>query len=310
MFFDLHGTMFDSGQAWINHPFPSFVGGSRMKKMMITLCLGFTLWAGTAGAVLIDPYDNFLAADGFYGLLYGNYYHADELTDSDGDKLADIDLTAKVSLLRGIGYFHWGKVPLALQVIVPFGEVEEKDVLDEKSSGLGDIVFGPGVFLYADQEKHTYLSYWFYSYAPTGEWDRDQTINLGQNHWYFQHQIAVFKMIDRFVYDMNLNYYQHTEESDNDFEAPDRFEVEASLAYQVNDSFIIGVNGGGYWDLDDAEVDGTSIDDTKMKRLQFGPSLAYNFTPKFGLNLRWTHDVSSENDTKGDDVWLRAAYSF
>lgn len=279
-----------------------------MKKLFVSICLVTTfLWVGPAGAVLIDPYDNFLAADGFYALAYGNYYRADRLTVPGVD---DFDLRAKVAVLRGVGYYRAGKVPLAFQVIIPFGEVEERRLFNEKSSGLGDIAFGPGVFLYADQDNHTYLSYWFYAFAPTGEWNPDQAINLGQNHWYFQHQVAFSKMIQRVVYDMNLNYYHHTRETDLNLSTPDRFEVEASLAYQVNESFILGVNGGGYWDLDEARIGGISIDDTRARRLMLGPTAAYNFTEKFGINLRWTRDVSSRNDTKGDDVWLRAVYAF
>lgn len=282
-----------------------------MKKLTMTLCLGLTLfWASSACAILVDPYDNFLAPDGYYGLLYGNFYHADEITDSHGDKAVDVDLTAKVSVLRGLKYFHLGKTAVVLQAIVPFGEVKETKLLDEKSSGLGDIIFGPGVFLYADQEDNTYLSYWFYAFAPTGEWDKNQSINLGLHHWYFEHQLAIAKMIGNFVYDMNLNYYQHTEESDNNYQAPDRFELEASLGYQLNPKIVLGLNGGGYWDLDDAEVDGATLADSKMKRIQFGPSFAYTINEKLSANLRWTHDLSSENDTKGDDVWLRLAYIF
>jgi len=282
-----------------------------MKKLTMTLCLGLTLfWASSACAVLVDPYDNFLAPDGLYGLLYGNFYQADEITDSHGDKAVDVDLTAKVSLLRGLKYFHLGKTAVALQVIIPFGEVKETKLLNEKSSGLGDVIFGPGVFLYADQTNNTYLSYWFYAFAPTGEWDKNQTINLGQNHWYFEHQLAFAKMMGNFVYDMNLNYYQHTEESDNNYQAPDRFELEASLGYQLNKSIVIGLNGGGYWDLEDGDVDGTRVTDSKMKRIQFGPTFAYTLSDKLTANLRWTHDISAENDTKGDDVWLRLAYAF
>jgi hypothetical protein len=282
-----------------------------MKKLTMTLCLGLTLfWASNACAVLVDPYDNFLAPDGFYGLLYGNFYQADEITDSHGDKAVDVDLTAKVSLLRGLKYFHLGKTAVALQVIVPFGEVKETKLLNEKSSGLGDIIFGPGVFLYADQTSNTYLSYWFYAFAPTGEWDKNQTINLGQNHWYFEHQLAFAKMQGNFVYDMNLNYYHHAEESDNNYQAPARFELEASLGYQLNEKIVLGLNGGGYWDLDDGEVGGTTVTDSKMKRIQFGPTFAYTINEKLSANFRWTHDISAENDTKGDDVWLRLAYAF
>jgi len=288
-----------------------------MKGRLATLGLAIALcWAGSARAILIDPYDNILAPDGYYGLMYFNYYHADELEGSGGDKLADIDFIATVGIARALVYKHLGPVPAAFQVIVPFGMVEEKDLLDQHSSGLGDIVFGPGVFLYNNNDSATYISYWFYAFSPTGEWDEDQDINLGQNHWYFEHQLAYNQLMGKFVFDMNLNLYHHTEEDGAgafkglDVQRPPRFELEASLAYQLTDKLVLGVNGGGYWDLNKWEADGHSVDDTKAKRLQFGPTLGYQITDRFGANLRWTHDVSVANDTKGDDVWLRASYAF
>lgn len=109
---------------------------------------------------------------------------------------------------------------------------------------------------------------------------------------------------------MNLNLYHHNKESDNNFQAPKRFEVEASLGYQLTDKLILGVNGGGYWDLENGKVGGSSVADTKARRLQFGPTLGYQATEKIGVNLRWTHDLSAKNDTQGDDVWLRLSYAF
>lgn len=290
-----------------------------MKRWIVTLGFALALsWAGSARAILVDPYDNVLAPDGFYGLAYLNYYTADELTGPDGNKVSgsDLDLTAQVGIARVLAYRRVGPVPLAFQVIVPFGKIDAKlkfdgeTVLDEDSSGLGDVVFGPGVFFYANESSATYLSYWFYVFAPTGEWDKDQAINLGQNHWYFEHQLALHQMLGKVVFDANLNYYHHTEEPDNDYKLPPRFEAEASLAYQLTDKLILGVNGGGYWDLDEAEQGGSSVPDTKAKRVQFGPAVGYQFTERLGANLRWTHDISAANDTKGDDVWLRVAYAF
>lgn len=282
-----------------------------MKRWIVTLGLALALaWTGPARAILVDPYDNVLAPDGVYALGYFNYYTADEFAGPDGNKAASIDLTATVGIARVLAYKTIGPVPLAFQVIVPFGRVEEDKIFKEDSSGIGDIVFGPGVFLYANQGAGTYISYWFYAFAPTGEWDKDQAINLGQNHWYFEHQLAVAQLLGKLVFDMNLNYYHHTEEPDNDYKAPPRFELEASLAYQVTDKLVLGVNGGGYWDLDEAEQNGSSVSDTKAKRVQFGPTLGYQITDKLGANLRWTHDFSAANDTKGDDIWLRASYAF
>lgn len=282
-----------------------------MKRWIATLGLALALaWTGPAQAILVDPYDNVLAPDGIYALGYFNYYTADEFTGPNGKKAESIDLTATVGIARVLAYKKIGPVPLAFQVIVPFGKVEEDKLLKEDSSGLGDVVFGPGVFLYANEGAGTFISYWFYAFAPTGEWDKNQTINMGQNHWYFEHQLAVAQLLGKFVFDMNLNYYHHTEEPDNDYKAPPRFELEASLAYQVTDKLIVGLNGGGYWDLDEGEVDGSSVSDTKAKRVQFGPTAGYQITERLGANIRWTRDVSAANDTKGDDVWLRFSYAF
>lgn len=284
-----------------------------MKKQALVLALSMVcLWSSMAQAILIDPYDNVLPSDGSYGLLYGNYYHAGKLTGAGGGKVADLDLTAMVTLLRSSNYFHVGKVPLGFQVILPFGKVEEKKLLHESSSGVGDIVFGPGIFLHTHESDSlkTYLSYWFYTIAPTGEWDRNKTLNLGQHHWYFEHQLSFNAQFRNFVYDMNLNYYHHDEDSDNKLQKPDRFEAEASLGYQFTDKLLVGVNGGGYWDGNASKVDGIPVADSKAKRLQVGPTIGYSITDKLGANLRWTHDVSSANDTKGDDVWLRLSYAF
>lgn len=38
--------------------------------------------------------------------------------------------------------------------------------------------------------------------------------------------------------------------------------------------------------------------------------MGYNITQNLGVNLRWTHDLASSNDTKGDDVWMRVSYAF
>jgi len=282
----------------------------RGRSLALTLALALSAAVSARASVLIDPYDNILAPDGFYALGYFNYTQADEFMGSSGDKAEDVDFTATIGILRPIAYFHLGPVPLAFQAIVPFGKIEETDVLDEDSSGLGDIIFGPGVFLYTNEKSGSYVSYWFYAYAPTGEWDNEQFLNLGQNHWYFEHQLALFQSFGKLVADVNLNYYHHTEEPDNDLQAPPRFEVAVSVAYPLTEKLMVGAHGGGYWDLDDYEADGDSIDGTNGRKVSLGPTATYQFTQKLGSTLRWTHDLSAANDFKGDDLWLRLNYAF
>ena len=280
-------------------------------RKLVCLLLGMALlWGGTAQAILVDPYDNALAPDGVYGLLYGNYYHADEFTGPDGDKAVSADLSAYVSLVRVIGYKKIGKLPAAFQIILPFGKIEEKKFFKESSEGIGDLTFGPGVFLYNNDDTRTYVSYWFYAFAPTGDFDKDRVINLGRNHWSFEHQIAINKQYKGLVYDMNLNYYHHTEESKTKLERSDRFELETSIAYQLNDKLVLGINGGGYADFGKAKIDGVSAADTRAERWQVGPSIGYTINERMGVNFRWSNDVSATNDSKGNDIWLRVNYAF
>lgn len=284
------------------------------KRLTIPALLAlFLFWAVSALAINIHPYDNILAPDGFYGLAYAEWYHAGKYNDSHGDKAADANLDVYAALLRPIYYFHAGPVPAAMQVIVPFGSISldsEALGVDETSSGLGDIVLGPGVFLYENADKGTYLSLWFYAIAPTGTWDEDKAVNFGAHHWYFEPQLAFNQTLAGFVLDVNLNYYMHTEESDRNYKAPDRFEVETSLVYTFTPALLAGVNFGGYWDMDEGEADGAKVDGTKARRLQVGPTLAYQFTDRLAGNLRWTHDVYASNDFSGDDFWLRVSYAF
>jgi hypothetical protein len=286
-----------------------------MKKTYLAalaVMLGLSAAPTRAAVVLIDTYDNILAPDGTYALLYPNHYQAGALMGSDGSKVAEADLNLDLVFARVITYKHVGKLALAFQVIAPFGRVEETMLLDQSSSGIGDLIFGPGVFLYTNEASGTYVSYWLYAFAPTGDFDAARSVNLGAHHWYFEHQLALNQTFlgKKVVVDANLNFYHHAEEPDTELKSPLRFEVAASVGYQLTDKLIAGVNGGAYWDLGDLEASGAALADTSARKTALGPMLSYQLTAKLAATFRWTHDLSAANDFKGDDLWLRASYAF
>lgn len=283
------------------------------KLRLAALALFLTLSAAPARAavVLIDQFDNVLAPDGYYSLLYPNHYQAGAYNGPDGKKAADADLQLNLLFVRAIAYKHVAKLPLAFQVILPVGQVEESKFLNSKSSGVGDLIFGPGVFLYANEKSATYLSYWLYAYAPTGDFDAARSVNLGGHHWYFEHQLALNQTIaKKIVLDANLNLYHHAEEPDNHLKSPLRFELAVIAGYQLTPKLVAGVHGGAYWDLDDLEASGVALADSAARKTALGPCLSYQLTDKLGATLRWTHDTSATNDFQGDDFWLRVAYAF
>lgn len=282
-----------------------------MKKTISVFAAGVLLaWAVSAQAVFLDAYDNALAPDGLYAIAYQNIFVTKAFNDSKGNKAADIDYSSYQTTVRAAYYKTVAGVPIVLQVGIPVGSVTEKKS-GEKSSGLGDIWGGPGVFLYKDDTSKTYLSNWVYFFAPTGDFDKNHSwANQGLNHWYFQEQVAFSKTWDKVVLDANLNYYIHTKEKDKKIETPDRLETEISLGYQATDKLLVGLDFGGHWDLADYKIAGVTQSDTAAERYEVGPILAYNFTDKFGATVRWNHDISSKNDFKADSVWLRASYAF
>ena len=283
------------------------------KLRLAALAVFLTLSAAPARAatVIVDHGDNALAPDGVYALLYPTLYTSGALNGPDGKKAADADFTASLMLLRAITYKHLGGFPLAFQVILPVGQLNETKAFDQKSSGVGDVIFGPGAFLYANEKSATYLSLWLYGYAPTGAYDANQAVNLGSNHWYFEEQLSLNQTFaQKFVFDLNVNFYQHTENTAAQLQSPARFELAAILGYQLNPKLILGVNGGAYWDLADQKVAGVQKVDSAASATAFGPSAAYQATDKLGLTFRWTHDFSATNDFQGDSFWLRGTYAF
>jgi hypothetical protein len=283
------------------------------KTCLAALALFLALSAAPARAlVLIDPYDNVLAPDGTYALLYPHHFHAGALMGPTGSRAADADLDVDLVIPRVITFKHVGKLALAFQVIGIFGRVQESSIFDQSSSGVGDVIFGPGVFLYTNDASGTYVSYWLYAYAPTGDFDAARSVNLGAHHWYFEHQLALNQTFlgKKIVFDANMNFYHHAEEPDTQLKSPLRFEIAASVGYQVTDKLIAGVNGGAFWDLGDLEASGAAIPDSSARKTALGPALSYQVTSKLAATFRWIHDVSVANEFKGDELWLRTSYAF
>jgi hypothetical protein len=263
-----------------------------------------------AAVVFIDSNDNVLAPDGYYTLLYPNHFQASEFRDGRGNKGADADLRVDLLFVRVIGYKHVGKLPLVFQVIVPFGRIDESKFLNARSSGIGDVIFGPGAFLYTNDTSSTYLSYWLYASAPTGDFDGTRPVNLGAHHWFLEHQLAFNQtLFKKVVFDTNVNFYHHTEEGETRVKAPLRFEFASCLGYQLTDKFLAGLHGGAYWDLGDAEIAGIAAPDTKARKVAVGPMLSYQWTEKLATTFRYTRDLSAANDFLGNDFWLRASYA-
>jgi hypothetical protein len=288
------------------------------KWLLMALTIGLALGLTARGqATVLDFQDNTANAPGFYGYFYYNNYTAGRQMGPDGDKVADLDLSSNIVTLKPAYYFKLWNRTLAVTASVPFGTVSSRNAFGEKerSSGLGDIVIAPGVFLYENGDSRTYLSFWANVSAPTGNWSENRALkggpNLGLHYWYLQPQLSFAQLFakGKVSYDMNINYFQRFKEPTLNVRTGNSLEVEGILGYGITDKWRAGVYADYWTDVSNTKINGTTVTDSKRKFFGIGPSLAYG-TDKWSINFRFVPDVWSENGPKGYQTWLRFFYTF
>ena len=148
--------------------------------------LGLAAIAGGAAAQAIDGGDYIPAPSGVQlGVVYAQFSHAGALY-ANGDKVdGDAELDTAVSVFRYVAYTKLAGMTFDYQVIQPYGHVEAGGSVEALGSatGFADTIFVATLWPIENHETGTYLGISPYIYAPTGEYDADRPINLGENRW-------------------------------------------------------------------------------------------------------------------------------
>lgn len=151
-----------------------------------TGALGLAAIAGGATAQAIDGGDYIPAPSGVQlGVVYAQFSHAGSLY-ANGDKVdGDAELDTAVSVFRYVAYTKLMGKTFDYQVIQPYGHVEAGGSVKALGSatGFADTIFVATLWPIENHETGTYLGISPYIYAPTGEYDADRPINLGENRW-------------------------------------------------------------------------------------------------------------------------------
>ena len=264
-----------------------------------------------AHADVLDPYDNINAPPGAFALgTYWNYLHYPEYSIKDGPDI-DIGVDATVLAIRPVYFFPeklFGKMSWGANAILPLGHVSALGA--ESTSGIGDLIFGPFIFLIEDDTNNIYLSFWEFIQAPTGQFSRDRDINMGTGRWFFEQELAFGWYPGKFGIDANLNWWIFNSSKDTNVKPPQALELEAVFHYGITDKFRVGIQGAAWWDLGDYEFNDVKAKDSKGTNYKLGFNLGYNLQENLILNLRFMQDVKSDNWTKGSCTYLRVLYLF
>lgn len=302
-----------------------------MRRVAGTFLVCFALLAAAPGHALDQPAVNlgltsFLdggppAGPGLYFTEYLQYYQADKLADKEGDDmLPDPGIESWVSLNQLI---YQSDQPLllggkwGLDVIVPVVALDS-DLLPA-TDGVGDIVVGPFVqwdpVMGANGPRFMHrveLQMIF----PTGEYDRDRSLNPGSNVFSFNpYWAATLFVTPRLTTSWRLHYLWNGE---NDDPAGGARETRAGQAVHANfaadyevvpGTLRLGVNGYYLRQITDSETDGDKVSGREMV-LAAGPGLLWHISKDDHLFFNAYFETEARLRPEGERFVLRYVHHF
>ncbi|MGE4558791.1 MAG: transporter [Desulfobulbus sp.] len=255
-------------------------------------------------------------------LLSMLYYHNISADDYyvNGSKAADIDLSQNLFFLREVYYTKIGSIVADPQFILPFGDVSlDSDSLglNEDSKGLGDLILLCTFWVVNNPESKTYVGITPYFYLPTGEYDENQTANMGANRFAFQgevgfvqgwevqpgHNLYLEIAPSIFVYGDNDDYL-----GDNELSQDPVFALESHLSYDLTQNLAVGLSYFGQWG-GKSEVNDVKDDGTEINTQTIGATMAYNFAPGWQFLLQYKKDVKVDYGPEAQVVQGRLFYA-
>jgi Putative MetA-pathway of phenol degradation len=258
------------------------------------------LAAAPAQAQEIEPNDLIPLPAGSNVLLgYYDYGNETQFTFANGTTFTDnTGLQVNLGAGRYLHYFDLGGHPAAIQILQIFGS-ESGGTINGQSLGsafgAADIALNAAIWPYANRAEGQYLAIVGWLYPPSGTYDPHSPLNLGDNRWKGDLQLAWDQRIGHaFTYDLSLDAMFY---GDNDNAFPGGLQLSQDPTYRMQAwanwrwtrqfQTSIGYEGlfGGKQSLNGV----FNEQETEQQRLRVAAS--YFITPRLQGLLEVNHDV-------------------
>jgi hypothetical protein len=237
-------------------------------------------------------------------LLY--YQHAERNSLYMQGRKAPIDpkLDSDVGIARLVHYTRIGDMSFAPQVLVPFGRLDagrDTTALGQ-TSGMGDIILAAPFWPINDAASRTYLGIAPYLYLPTGSYDRNRALNLGEHRWKFDLQVGFVKgFTDKWYWDLTGDVMFYGKNDDyGSTGATQRqkslYQVQSYLRYQFTPAANVFVGLSQTWGGETSVNAVDSNDEARQRKASIGGS--WFIGPKTQLLGAIGRDLSVQNGFK------------
>ncbi|POD18523.1 phenol degradation protein meta [Pseudomonas syringae pv. syringae] len=234
-------------------------------------------------------------------LVYAQHAESSDFY-SNGHKVSDdFRLKTDVSLVRYIHSFALSNnAVIEPQFILPYGHLKaggEANALGQ-TTGAGDLILGAPVKWTLATANKDVFSVAPYLYLPTGSYENDDTLNLGENRWRLLLQAAYIHHFNaRWALDTaaDVSWFNDNDDygSGSDTLAQKtRYEYQAYLSYNVSPQTRFAV-GGGHIDGGENRVGGVNQDD-QLSTTYLRVSATHMLTPSIQVQAVLGRDVEVE----------------
>ena len=272
-----------------------------------------------ASALEVGPGDfEYLPSGINVGMLYYQHAQRDSLY-AQGKKVPGSNkLTTDIGIFRYIRPVELSNsVTVDLNLIQPFGHIDAKDDASflGHASGMGDLTLGPVVKFLLDPETRDVFSIAPFITLPTGNYDNDDSLNLGDNRWSGVLQLAYVKHFgtnwaldtigDVSIYGKNDDFGMAGAE----LKQKPRYEVQTHARYILSPATSLAA-GIGHYEGGETEINDVKMND-KLKTTYGRLSITHFMDRTSQLQVLIGKDLEVENGFKEDiRINLRIAKIF
>ncbi|KEA63044.1 QbdB [Marinobacterium lacunae] len=275
-----------------------------MQPIRLPIC-AILLAAAQAHAAEVAPGDyEQLPAGATLLALYYQHASTDELYSDGHEASSDFKLTSDVGIIRLIQAYQLNeRLTVDPQFLLPFGHVSSSGdaSIMGSGSGVGDLIV-TAPLKYRLNDNGDILAVSPYLYLPTGSYDKNDSINLGENRWKVDLQVAYIKHFnekwaldlvgDAIWYGDNDDYGSGSARLERDLS----YEAQIMGRYMPDPTLTLGLGFGHQWG-GETQVDGVDQND-KLDTTNVRISAAKFVTPRDQFLLQLGEDLEVDNGTK------------
>lgn len=281
--------------------------GIHMKKIhLFTISLLGLFHLQQAYAIDLDAGDYDYAPSGTnLAMLYYQHATRDSLYTGSHKTSDNVDLTSDIGIARYVHYMDVAGLHIAPQILIPFGRLDAgKDISALGSnSGLGDIILANTFFVYHDKDTKSTFGITPYLYLPTGQYSKNDALNIGENRVKFTLQGAyTTQLAERLNWDVAGDFTLYGKNDDvaggGSLKQDLGFQLQTNARYRLTDMADLRA-GLSYSDAGDTKQNGITTDSTQQTKFWVGTGISP--TPTTQVILNYGRDLKVENGFKEDN---------